>query len=283
MRMAVLDFHFQKTRKDKRMFIATMRNIFSFLVDGVKKYVKNPLNIVYIVISVLIFSSFVFVIGKKEMDDYIEENLTERFEFDSDGCGNVYVRDGLLVSFETIYYENNFIALMVKMENNTGTEAEVVASIESLEESISFKSNGVHREYLIIGDSQYSIYDVNLSLKQGTRILAEGVVHVKHSAENGTTFLEKTTVYFKPEMEIYYLGSHDNTLFMIFDNKTPMDLSVSFTNDECGFSLSVPRETYKYTYVSGIGSSGMNVNAFDISIKEVSAEDIKIEEMDDSE
>lgn len=265
------------------MVVNSIKAFCRAVFQKIKEFVQNPVNFVYLIIGGIIAVILLFSAGAKEIDEYIEENLTERIEFDSDGCGNVYVRDGIIISFKTVYYQNDFIALEVQMINNTKKETTVDASINLLDEHISFSSDENKAEYLIIGDFQYSSYDVNLTLTQGERILADGVVHVTPSAENGVTFTEVTTVYYKPEIQVFYLGTDNENLFMIFDNKTPMDLKVSFENEECGFSLTVPKTTYQYAYISGIGAVEMNMGAFEVTIKEVTAEDIIIEEVDSTE
>lgn len=265
------------------MIKKTVKQFLTAVINYIKKAVSNPVNYVYIIIGGMVLVILLGFKGAKEIDEYIEENLTEQINFKSDGCGNIYVRDGIIVSFETVYMENSLIALQVKMENTVGKETAVKASIEAIGEETSFTSDKDHAEYLIIGDFQYTSYDVTVSISQGERVLAEGTVYITPSANNGTVFNEKETVYFKPDMEIYYLGNHEDVMFMIFDNKTPMDLNVTFSNEESEFSLTTPKQTYQYIYISNMGTVRMDVEAFDITIREVSEEDITIEKVDGTE
>lgn len=254
--------------------------------EKLKDIIENiltPKNIVYVVLGVvaLIAASLLFV--DTTIKEQEAQNMVYEINLESTGNGNVYVRDGVIVSFKNIYYDNNYIALQVKTTSTNGDLVKITYGIKDLEQQFTYETDKEHYEYLIIGDSQNSTYNVDIKIEQYGRVVAEGVVVVTHDIENSVIFTMKEVVYLDNDMEIFFLGKEEDSYFLTVKNSSPNSRKVTFTHSGGYFYFGVEGNEKKYLYLAHMGGFNFAMGIYDIQVEDLDAGDIQIEEVDGTE
>ena len=239
---------------------------------------KLPLG--YVIIGSLIVITFVLFLvtaGDSPVFNNKEESLYEKdISMNSNGSDAIYVSNGVQVSLDSVYYQDNYIALRINLSNNSGSPVYVSAAIPFINQKVevSAKAGASSMKYIVIGDDRASTYDMDVKITQGDKTLGSGIIHIVHSPEKATVLTENTVIYFDEEMEIYCLGKHENSTFFMFRNKTDAVKSVSLLSRTYSYKVTVPPNKNFYNMAVGLSNSMVSVNAFNIEIED--ADDIII-------
>ena len=207
--------------------------------------------------------------GMHEINEYVEENYGTNIDMDSNGNGTVYVKDGVIVAFQNIYHNDNYIALKVSAKNNDiFNPLQVTVSIKELEQEISFTVVNEDYEYIIIGDSQASDYDVDVLVEQKGLPLASGVVHVTHDKENASILTTDDILVFTEELKVNYLGMDESTHFFAIENNHDETKNILFSSETSGFHVNVDTKNKEYVYAKGLGTINVSIQTFDITVRD---------------
>ena len=248
-----------------------------FSILNIIKTRKIPLG--YIVIgSILICVVVLLFITSKSEQKKLEEELLygKDISMNSTGSDSIYVSNRVQVALDSVFYDDNYIALRIKLTNNSSSIVEVSASIPSIYKNVdlSAKPGAVCIQYIIIGDDRASYYDMDVSITQNSKVLGKGLIHIVQDPSKATVLNEKSVVYFSEEMEIYSIGKHDTAAFFLFKNKTNEVKMVTMETLTYSYKTTVPQTKNYYSFAMGLGNTKISVNTFDINIE--TADDIII-------
>lgn len=237
-----------------------------------KKLFKTPYFVMGF-IGVLVVLIIITLNGTHEVSEYVEKNYGITIDMDSNGNENIYVKDGVIVSFQNVYHNDNYIALKVEVKNNDRFEPlQITASIKGLEQEISFTVVEEDYGYLMIGDSQASTYDVDVLIEQKGLPLASGVVHITHNKENASVLTSNDILTFSEKLKVLYLGKDADAHFFSITNDYKKAKNIAFNGGSSSFHVNVDVGKNQYIYVKGLGDTNISIQSFNIEVRDVIVE-----------
>lgn len=218
---------------------------------------------------------------------HIEENTPLKetpqvIDLESSGNHNVYVKDGLIVSFENVYYNGSLLALQVIAENNGEAETTIEATDEESGEKVKFNVKSYNYKYMFLDIAENESTNIYLKLYTKDKVLAEGfVTYTPQTA--GSVFINNKDVYYEDEnTTISYIGQDDQSHFFYYTNNAAKNMTAQFSAEGSEFSFDLKANTTGYCYISSIGWEGLSKDMYQITVIEQS-EEITIEKVDGNE
>lgn len=244
------------------------------------KTLKKPKYLIIVVLIAIIM----LIIGGLEIthdiEEYIEETQGIKIDMNSNGSSTIYVKDGVIVSLQGVYHNDNFIAIKVKGTNNNVDPVTITAKIGELEEEIEFTVLDEAYQYIVIGDSMASSYEFDVLIEQRGLPLASGVVHITQDTNNAVVLETEDMLLHTQELEVYYLGNNETTHFFRIRNNYSEPKNIKFIGELSGFDVNVENGHNTYVAIDGLGNTTITLTSFEISAGEVKEEKIEgIEEI----
>lgn len=235
-----------------------------------KGYITTAILIDILVLFMLLF------IGTSKYEEYKVETYGTDISMTSNGNDTILLQDGLHISLESIYHNDNFIALQIIVKNNTSSSVKVAAGIESIEQytDLIIPSEQTFGKYITIGDSRASSYDMKIEVYKNDSIYAQGTIHVAQDVDKSTILTNTDVIHYDTDIELYYLGNYDNTCFLKVVNNTEQTKKIVMQNDAMAFESIAPSGT-SYIWADGLGTMTITMDTFHITVED--ANDITIE------